>query len=282
MASIGAVLKEERERRGLSLEDAHDATRITVQNLSALEEDKFDYFPNRVYARAFLRDYANYLGLDSVALLKIYEQDWNPVSEPEPVAVRRTSPWKAIGYTVLVLAILGVFAALYYNGLTGHTFKLRGRKSETTPTSGQAVLPKPAVVPGKPETSKPAAPAKPTVGPKPSGQPKPQPVPATPSTVKVEITATRKVWVRAAVDGQNVLPGSILPTGTTKTLEGKKSVFVREGMGDALQIKVNGQVQPPLGSPKKPAEKTFVLPAAPTPAAAPAPSTAASKPSGVH
>ena len=94
-------------------------------------------------------------------------------------------------------------------------------------------------------------------GTQPKPQPAAQPKAAAPSTVKVEIKALRNVWVRATVDGQTVLPGSTLPVGTTKTFEGKKAVFVREGMGDALQIKVNGQTQPPLGTSHKPAEKTF-------------------------
>ncbi len=260
MGSIGAVLKEERERRNLSLEDCHEATRITAQNLAALEEDRFDFFPNRVYARAFLRDYANYLGLDSAALLSIYEQEWNPAKEQETVAVKRGSPWKVIGYALLVVLALAVLGGVYYAGLTGCIFKPKSPKPEVT--AGQAQLPKPPhVVSTKPEAPKPAAPAKPATTPQPpalpAAQPNPQPKPAPPSTVKVEITALRDVWVRATVDGQAALPGSILPKGTTKTFEGKKAVFVREGMGDALQIKVNGQTQPPLGTPKKPAEKTF-------------------------
>ena len=58
-----------------------------------------------------MRDYANYLGLDSAGLLATYEQDWNPVKEPEVVTVKRGSPWKAVGYVLLVvvaLAVLGV------------------------------------------------------------------------------------------------------------------------------------------------------------------------------
>ena len=67
MESIGQVLRAERDKRGLSLSEVYDDTKITIQNLEALEQDRFDYFPNRVYARAFLRDYANFLGLDSAS-----------------------------------------------------------------------------------------------------------------------------------------------------------------------------------------------------------------------
>ena len=86
------------------LREVQDATKITVNNLSALEEDRFDDFPNRVYTRAFLRDYANYLALDSAGLLESYEQTYAAESDPVTAApVRRKSRLKVVGVVVTLV-----------------------------------------------------------------------------------------------------------------------------------------------------------------------------------
>jgi len=63
--AIGAGLREARERQGLSLEQAAEATRIAARHLRALEEERFERLPEPVYARGFLREYAGFLGLDA-------------------------------------------------------------------------------------------------------------------------------------------------------------------------------------------------------------------------
>jgi cytoskeleton protein RodZ len=64
MLDIGGTLREARTRGGLELDDAAAATRIRVKHLAALEDERFSALPEDVYARAFLRTYANFLGLD--------------------------------------------------------------------------------------------------------------------------------------------------------------------------------------------------------------------------
>src|SRR6516164_9329803 len=53
-----------RERRGLALATVEQETRIPARRLTALEEERFDLLPERIYALGFLRTYAEYLGLD--------------------------------------------------------------------------------------------------------------------------------------------------------------------------------------------------------------------------
>lgn len=68
--SIGTRLREAREARGVTLEQAERETRIIRRYLIALEEEDFNAFPAEVYARGFLRSYANYLGLNPEDLVK--------------------------------------------------------------------------------------------------------------------------------------------------------------------------------------------------------------------
>ena len=62
--TIGQRLKAAREEQRLTLEKVFEATRIRAQYLQALEEDDLSVMPSPVQARGYLRNYAEYLGLD--------------------------------------------------------------------------------------------------------------------------------------------------------------------------------------------------------------------------
>jgi cytoskeleton protein RodZ len=64
MQTIGQRLKAVREEKNLSLEKVFQATRIRVNYLRALEDDDLSVMPSPVQARGYLRNYAEYLGLD--------------------------------------------------------------------------------------------------------------------------------------------------------------------------------------------------------------------------
>src|SRR5512141_2485943 len=64
MTPIGQRLKEAREVRRLTLEKVFEFTRIRVQYLRALEADDLSLMPSPVQARGYLRNYAEFLGLD--------------------------------------------------------------------------------------------------------------------------------------------------------------------------------------------------------------------------
>lgn len=74
MGELGTRLREARESRGISLEQAEKETRIRRAFLQALEEEHYDALPEDVYARGFVRNYARYLGLDSEELLTLYKR----------------------------------------------------------------------------------------------------------------------------------------------------------------------------------------------------------------
>lgn len=70
--SIGALLKEARERQGLPLEGIAHSLRIPLKTLRALEEEDFTSLPADVYVRGFLKQYAAVLGLDPVPLIRAF------------------------------------------------------------------------------------------------------------------------------------------------------------------------------------------------------------------
>ena len=64
MQTIGQRLKAAREEQKLTLEKVFQAIRIRVNYLQALEDDDFSVMPSPVQARGYLRNYAEFLGLD--------------------------------------------------------------------------------------------------------------------------------------------------------------------------------------------------------------------------
>ena len=69
LTGIGAELRDGRMARGVTIDDAQRATRIARRYLQALEDEDFEALPAPVFARGFLRSYAQYLSLDPTELV---------------------------------------------------------------------------------------------------------------------------------------------------------------------------------------------------------------------
>jgi len=69
VAGIGDTLRSTRERRGLSIAEVAQETRISARFLEALEAEQFEELPAPVYVRGFIRSYANYLRIEPQPLL---------------------------------------------------------------------------------------------------------------------------------------------------------------------------------------------------------------------
>ncbi len=67
--TLGQRLKHAREKRGLTLRDIEHTSKIPVARLQDLEDDKLNGFGGMTYAKAFLRTYANFLGVNADEVL---------------------------------------------------------------------------------------------------------------------------------------------------------------------------------------------------------------------
>jgi cytoskeleton protein RodZ len=65
---VGTTLREGRNRRKIDLSEVEAATQIRVRYLLAIENEEWERLPGEAYARAFVRTYASYLGLDGERL----------------------------------------------------------------------------------------------------------------------------------------------------------------------------------------------------------------------
>jgi transcriptional regulator with XRE-family HTH domain len=68
--SFGARLRQQRERRNVGLMEIAEQTKIKVSLLDALERDDVSYWPTGIFRRAFIRSYAQTIGLDANAVLR--------------------------------------------------------------------------------------------------------------------------------------------------------------------------------------------------------------------
>lgn len=115
MKSIGEWLKTTRQEKGFSLEEVAHETNISRHYIEALEAENFDSFPAEAYLLGFLRNYAEFLGLEPAKLVNLYHS-WKLSEEPAPLAElvgRRVDiPWKKIALiagAVLALVLLALF-----------------------------------------------------------------------------------------------------------------------------------------------------------------------------
>ncbi|WP_409305491.1 helix-turn-helix domain-containing protein [Peribacillus sp. SCS-155] len=75
LTELGNRLREEREAKGLSLEDLQEATKIQKRYLIGIEEGNYDMMPGKFYVRAFIKQYCEAVGLDSEEIFDQYKND---------------------------------------------------------------------------------------------------------------------------------------------------------------------------------------------------------------
>lgn len=145
---IGGSLREARRRLGLELSEAEAATLIRARYLEALEHDRFDDLPAGAYRVVFLREYAEFLGLDSRILVDEYLLRSMPAPLDTPQPARRAVDLSAARLLDRVSKVhVAVAAALLLGGLA--VWRLGSSGSTTPPVTHEltaARAPRPAPV----------------------------------------------------------------------------------------------------------------------------------------
>jgi cytoskeleton protein RodZ len=221
---IGEELRQEREDRGIELEEVEAATGVRARFLRAIEEEDWEQLPGEFYARAFTRTYARYLGLDPAEFAlehrpdHVGEGEAGPRVEPELVprvpSARKSRPWLPIagvlGAVLLLAIVVMVIAALSGGGSTRSSSSSTGQRGE-----------------GRGAGTK--------------HQPKPPPKP--PGT-SLTLTATAEVWV-CLLDGSGkpLIDGEILQPGSEAGPFSSHRYSMSFGNG-SVELDVDGSPQP--------------------------------------
>jgi hypothetical protein len=118
MESVGEVLREERQKRQIPIEEVSETTKISIRILEALEDNRFDVLPAAIYVKGFLKTYAEYLDLDANEVIDQYlaythqssgqeTDEWEAVEFEHAAELVR---WKRIAWLAAMLVIVGVSA----------------------------------------------------------------------------------------------------------------------------------------------------------------------------
>lgn len=75
MAELGTRLKEARLSKGYSLDDLQEITKIQKRYLVGIEEGNYSIMPGSFYVRAFIKQYAEAVGLDAEEILETYKNE---------------------------------------------------------------------------------------------------------------------------------------------------------------------------------------------------------------
>lgn len=110
----GQTLHEERERRGLTINQVATELRLAQRQIEALEADDYSTLPPAPFVRGYLRGYARLLDLDGEALVDLFNADQRESIELSPAGAAATSgehrPHTA--RIALAILILGIVVAL--------------------------------------------------------------------------------------------------------------------------------------------------------------------------
>jgi cytoskeleton protein RodZ len=283
-AKIGLALEKARKDKGLTLDQVEQATKIRKRHLAGLEREDFGALPDAVYARGFLKTYANYLGLDGEELARELKDRRKPRRERgidygapkksdfdrpliNPGELSSAQARKGVSATTLMTAVVAllvlvaVVGTLYY---VGRAVQISGEKPAPSQLSdrevaangpqrqaGGEVSPEKGEQPQKGETS-----IDETGGSAAKEGAASQPQPDT-LRVKVSVEGSAS-WLSILADG-NLAYEQIAQPGFSQTFEAQREISIRTGNAGAVGVKVNGQDLGKLGESGEVLTREFTL-----------------------
>jgi cytoskeleton protein RodZ len=290
-AEIGERLRDRREVLGLSLEDVERHTHLRTHYLEALEAGALERLPSPVQGRGMLKNYADFVGLDSDELLLRFadglqarldeKRGETPKRQKQtpsrtPSRVRRIFSRDAIlGGTVVALLI--IFIA--WGGFRVAAMRSSEAPEPTPPSIAEVLLPSPSAtleptptptVPSPVEESEASTPD--IVQPPGEGTVEVTVTPAAglQGAIQVQIVVYQRAWMRVTADEEIIFEGRVLP-GSAHAFAGEEQIELLTGNGAALQVFYNQQDLGVLGAFGEVVDLVMTLDGVQTPTPTPAP-----------
>ncbi|WP_321470832.1 RodZ domain-containing protein [uncultured Paludibaculum sp.] len=266
MPSLGQKLRQEREKRGLSIEQLSAQTRINVQYFQYIEADDTASLPGGFFYRSFVRQYARLMELPESDYQATLDQSLadesaqsvgratalpdRPIEVP-PIPTGRFDAalelrrwaWR-LGVLVLVIALCsGVYTFWERWGLQREEERIAAARVEP-----------PAQKPAEKQQTAPQPPPVAPVTPPPAEQPAPLQASILPQTaeipasgaVRLIIRATEMTWV-AVWQGDKQLFADVIRPGETRGFGSPNQLRIRLGNAGGVQMEWNGQAVDPVG-----------------------------------
>lgn len=242
METVGELLRAEREKKGLSIKEIEAAISIRALYINAIEEGNYTIVPGEVYLKGFIRNYANYLGLNGQEIVASYRQEQAPVvpevveAPAEPVARAKTKHTTTStnnnSKKLFIISLLVVCVA-------GSAWWLLGNQSPSKePVETKQV--QPLQSPTAPIATQPTTPVAPV-------QSKP---------VVIIAKYTEQCWTSVVADGKQIYEGTP-KSGETITWEAEKNITITAGNAGGMDITYNGQAVGKIGQKGEVLVKTY-------------------------
>ncbi|HHX26130.1 MAG TPA: helix-turn-helix domain-containing protein [Firmicutes bacterium] len=230
METLGDRLRKARESLGLSIEDVHDATKIRVAYLIAMEEGRLHELPGDVYARGFLKNVAKAVGLEGDELVSEYDRickdseiEQTKINDRGKADTRKrhksggVHPVVTIGLIIVVIAVIALVL-----------WRPQGEPDVDTVDALDISADISAL------------------------QHNSRDIPEIPFDTSLDIheltaVVTERCWAKIIVDGHRVFEKTMLP-GETNTWKGKHEIRMRLGNAGGVVLIYNGVH---MGSPGK-------------------------------
>ncbi len=240
---FGAALRQARERRGVSLRQIADSTKISKVALEALERNDIARLPGGIFVRAFVRAYATEVGLDPEQTVREFlaQCSLEGVADGTPAAnkpaehdafesrqrMASTLLWLAVG----TLPIAALIVLLTMAGGAGDAPSPGAETSDEVGVSSEA----------------------PQAGGGPDGGDV-EPVSAAPVLVEsaatgpltIDLHPQVRCWVSLMLDGEPVLL-RVMQAGERESFEARQEIILSVGDAGGVAFALNRQPGRPLG-----------------------------------
>ncbi|WP_066635349.1 helix-turn-helix domain-containing protein [Desulfolucanica intricata] len=229
---IGSILRQTREAKGLSLQQAEEETKIRRKYLEALENEKFDVLPGPVYVKAFIKTYAKYLGLNGEELvagltgqaaeeIPVFIKKAENTLMDRPAFTWKPRYWRYLA-AIFLVGVIALFGAAYKENNSFLTERRTGTPQQSEQTDREDVNHN-----NIENNNKQSADNNTTTEDE-------QGV-----NLRLNVTSER-CWMLVKVDGNIAFEGT-LPAGQSKDFTAQEEIWFKLGNTGAVQVVVNGE-----------------------------------------
>lgn len=252
-AGPGALLRQRRMERQLSIEDVAQALRLAPKQLRAIEQDDYDHLPGPTYVRGYLRSYAQFLGLPVDTVLEFYNRQPAAAKAIDLAknapAPQMNSDHHVIKITTLIVAglVLGL-AAVWWQGRDDSPIRLRKPPVAQVEAIVSDVAPAP-----RQDTVSTSAESRASTTPMPAGDsPPPEPAPARTPVIATAPAAPagprplvlhfqQDSWADVRDGAQTRLLYTVISAGKVIRLGGVPPFSVYLGNASGVRVEYNGR-----------------------------------------
>ncbi|THF78439.1 helix-turn-helix domain-containing protein [Cohnella fermenti] len=158
MSDLGLLLRKAREQRGYTLDDIQEATKIRKRYLEAIENGEYKVLPGSFYVRAFVKTYAETVGLDAEEVLRLYHKELPKPTTAETVApeamlkpksrsVQHNDKWGKLAVNLLMWLFPLLIIALIYYFIDQNSASKAKNSDRDTDITHETTLPSPSSSP---------------------------------------------------------------------------------------------------------------------------------------